>query len=367
MVAAMVSYVAAMIRPIKPFEISVADLGLLSLFAWSGIILLANDGIPTFEKLWKLLWRVSLLGGIVAVIGIIQFVTKQPVVNLLQIPGLSENQVYAAVSVREGFTRPASTAVHPIEFGVVMSVILPIAVTCGIVLKDKYWLLRWLPALAIGAAIPLSISRTAIVGSAVAMLILLPSWTSRTRRWAIPVGLVFVVGLFLSVPGILGTISGLFTSISGDPSARSRTDSYAIAWDFIQTSPFVGRGFGTFLPAYWIFDNQYVNLMVETGIFGTLAMIALIMTALLVARRAARRSDDERVRHFGYALAASVGAGGCCMALYDLLAFPMSAGLLFLIVGLSGAIWRLQRESETGSVQANGPGGGNRVDAGHLT
>ena len=80
----------------------------------------------------------------------------------------------------------------------------------------------------------------------------------------------------------------LFTGISQDDSARSRTDSYALAFDFIQQRPFFGRGFSTFLPTYRIIDNQYLGLLIETGVVGLLAFISLLVTALVVAGRLSR-------------------------------------------------------------------------------
>ena len=77
----------------------------------------------------------------------------------------------------------------------------------------------------------------------------------------------------------------LFTGISQDDSALSRTDSYDLAAQFIERSPVFGRGLSTFLPSYRILDNQYLGLLIETGVVGTAAFLALLTTALVVAYR----------------------------------------------------------------------------------
>ena len=53
---------------------------------------------------------------------------------------------------REGLTRPAGTTIHPIEFGAVLTMILPIALHYA--LHDKYRskLARWFPVAAIAPA-----------------------------------------------------------------------------------------------------------------------------------------------------------------------------------------------------------------------
>jgi len=153
-----------------------------------------------------------------------------------------------------------------------------------------------------------------------------------------------MVVLFVTLPGFLGTITGLFTGIANDSSAQSRTGSYAIATEFIQRAPVFGRGFSTFLPSYWILDNQYLGLLIEMGIVGLAGMLLLLTSGAVAAVRSRRRSLEPDVRQIGQALAASVTCGAVSLALFDLLGFPMSAGILFLMLGLCGALWRLVRQ-----------------------
>ena len=342
------SYVAAMVRPISQGEVSTADLGLVSLIGWVGIVFVASDGIVSIERLLVLLRRVAAMGGALATLGIIQFFSGEALTNFIDIPGLSINTAFSGVAAREGFTRPAGTAVHPIEFGVVLVAILPIALACAMTMRDRTWIRRWFPVIAIGIAIPLSISRSAIVGTVVCLAVLLPAWPKAARRWMYVAIVVMLAIFFTTIPGFLGTLTGLFTGIGSDTSAASRTGSYAIAWEFIQRSPVIGRGFSTFLPSYWILDNQYLGLVIETGIVGLLTWIGLLLTGFFSALRAARgRTGDPGMRQVGHALAAAIAAIAICNALYDLLAFPMSAGILFLMLGLSGALLRLTRERST--------------------
>ena len=338
-----ISYVVAMTRTISPAEISTSDLAMISLISWLGVVVVANDGIPSLDRLYVLLKRLGALGGALATLGIVQFLTGQQWIDKIQIPGLTATQVFAGVAARDGFNRPAGTAVHPIEFGVVLTIILPIAITCAMTLKDRNWIRRWYPTLAIATAIPLSISRTAIIGTIVVLAVLMPTWSRQARHAALVAVTAMTAALFLVIPGFVGTFASLFTTIGADSSAQSRTDSYQIAFEFVARSPIVGRGYATFLPSYWILDNQYLGLLIEIGALGLLAFLGLIVTGVLTAVRSRANSDDPVARQMAQALAAAVVCGAVSTGLYDLLGFPMSAGLLFLVIGTSGALWRLVR------------------------
>lgn len=344
--AVLASYVVGVSRPIAGVEQRSMDSGMINLVAWTGVILVASDGIPSKERLEVLLRRVGLLAGLEGLLGIIQFATGRSFVDLIQIPGLTANASVFNVGDRDGFARPAGTAIHSIEFGVTMAAMLPICLHLALAPGPAGRFRRWFPVAAISVAIPLSISRSALVGSLLALLFLLPTWRPSVRRRAYGaiVGLLFF--MFLLVPGFLGTLGKMFTGISNDPSARSRTDSYSLAWEFVSRSPVFGRGFLTFLPEYRILDNQYLGLLIDAGVLGVLSLVAIFATALTCALLVRRRSDDPTVRSLAVALAASVAALASSYAFFDAFAFPQAAASSFMLIGCVGAIWRLQRSGE---------------------
>jgi len=69
--------------------------------------------------------------------------------------------------------------------------------------------------------------------------------------------------------------------------------------------------------------------------------VALLIAGILSAARARRSSTDRRDRQFAQALIAALTAGSLMMAFFDGLSFPMSAGMLFLILGLAGGASRV--------------------------
>jgi O-antigen ligase len=89
-----------------------------------------------------------------------------------------------------------------------------------------------------------------------------------------------------------------------------------------------------------ILDNQFLGLLIEVGILGVVALLALAAMAIILPWTATRRSPDEGIRQMGSGLSASVTAIVLSYAFFDGLGFPMSAGLLFLMVGISGSLTR---------------------------
>lgn len=84
---------------------------------------------------------------------------------------------------------------------------------------------------------------------------------------------LFATIIFIIVPGLIGSLSALFTTAGNDASVKSRTDSYDLAEWFINQSPILGRA-GTFMPKYRdILDNQYLMLLIETGLVGVLVFV----------------------------------------------------------------------------------------------
>jgi polysaccharide biosynthesis protein PslJ len=198
-------------------------------------------------------------------------------------------------------------------------------------------------------ALPMTLSRAAILGLAVALLVLLPTWSGARRAGVLLGGAVLTVAMRFVVPGLLGTLRSLFEHVGVDPSISGRTDDYEIIGEFIGRSPWLGRGFGTFLPSeYFILDNQYLGTMVDTGAVGLVAFALLLVTGVARARRARARSTDPVVRDLGASLASSVVVAAVGMLTFDGLAFPVFAGLLFVLLGLTGALWRVTRPAVEG-------------------
>lgn len=339
LVCVFIAYVFAMVRPISSDEVSPADVALLAVLSWSGTLLIVNDGVSSIERLKTLTSRLAWAGGLLGLLGLVQFVTGDVLVDRISIPGLRPAEF--DLEQRAGFIRPSGTASHPIEFGIILAMVVPFALHTAFHSRGRNLILRWIPALTLGISMALTFSRSAYVGVVVALAILLFGWPAR-RRLTFTAGVALLcLGLFAAVPRLFGTITSLFRNVGNDPSITSRTDSYDLATEFFLRYPLFGRGLGTFLPKLRIFDNQYLLLLVSVGLVGTVAALTLFCSGIYSALRAAKKGGDPEIRDLGFSMAASIAAGATSLATFDAFAFPMTMGTLFLVLGMAGALYRL--------------------------
>jgi len=331
-----ISYALAMVRPIEADEMSQADVALLTMLSMSGIFLVAHDGLVLLRDIDTILRRFALAGGLMATLGLAQYATRQVIVDRLSIPGLSSLNETGVV-FRNGLVRVAGTATHPIEFGALLTVLLPIALHCALHPTGQGWVRRWFPVVTIFAALALSGSRSAYIGFAIVFVVLLLGWPRRLSLRVGPAAATVIVLMCLGIPPLFRSVRAMFAGAKGDPSIASRTDSYAIAGQFVARWPVFGRGLGTFLPKYRIFDNNYLGLLVSVGIVGTIAFVAIPAVGIWMLLRRRRLWADERSRDLALSLAAGILAGSASLAFFDAFGFPMTMGTLFLTLGIAGA------------------------------
>jgi O-antigen ligase len=216
-----------------------------------------------------------------------------------------------------------------------------------------------LPTLAIGLAIPLSVSRSAVLVIGAAFIVLLIGWPSKFRRRFLMLAPVIIVAARVALPGVVGTIIALFTNLGNDPSVSGRTGDYDVIFNVASDNPVFGRGLFTFVPRYYrILDNQLATTLLELGIVGLLAVFGLFLTAYACARAARRRAVEAEHRHLGLVTSASIAGVLLSYATFDTWSFPMAAGVTFLVIGLSGAIWQASFAETTQAVPADADGGG---------
>lgn len=346
LLAALASYLAAAVRPLNSAEQLAADRSVLNIIAWLGVMLAAMDGITTRTRLDTLLRRITLVGAVEGVFGVVQLLSGQSFLQYFNLPGLANTGVDPLLLTRGSFLRPVGTAISPIEYGIFLSMVLPVALHYAVAdAGRRSFLSRWLPVTAIAAALSLSLSRGAIVSTAVALALFLPAWPARLRRRVYFTVAAFVLAASIGLHGFFGTLVGLFGGIGTDSSTMSRLYSYSVAWSFITRGPVFGRGTGTFLPEYWILDNQFLGSLIEIGFAGLLCLLLLFLSGIRGARGVRERAGAAPVvSRLGPVIAASIASGAAGFAFFDAFSFPQIPSLLFVMLGCAGALRRLALE-----------------------
>lgn len=337
----LLSYVFAMMRAIPAEEVLPADRALLRMLSFLGIVLVASTGIRSFDRLQTLLRRLAVLTGIIALIGILEFVTKTPIASAINIPGLVGGGG-GGEDFRGDFLRSTATAIHPLEYATTLSVAFPVTLMLTLRSSGRTRTLMLTCAAMIGVALVLAGSRSAIVGLLVGTVPLLIVLGVRERIMAAVAGLAGLILVYVTVPGMIGTLRNLFLTAGSDSSVLSRTASLGLLDVLVPLSPWVGRGLGTFLPAYQIFDNQLVLLVIELGAVGTIAFISLYVTAIVCALRCL--THPPAIAGIAAALAAGCLVAVALSAFFDSFSFPKAFGLLALAPGLCAGAWHIAQD-----------------------
>ncbi|MBT2409887.1 O-antigen ligase family protein [Streptomyces sp. ISL-12] len=351
--AVLAAYLANSLRGSSHQEVLGADRGLIGFLVWVALVVLVSAGVRERGRLDVLMRRMVVMGSVVAAIGFYDFFAATNVADSIHIPGLRTSVAQVSVMDRGSFTRPRSTTAQPLEFGGMLAILLPFAIQQAFdpVRRHLPALRRWGPVLLIGGALPLTVSRTSVLGLLLVALVMVPRWKP-ARRWAAIGIMAASVAVFkVLVPGLIGTITELFASFlsNSDSSTQARTVKYSAIVPYLKEHPLFGRGFGTFTPDLYFFtDNQYMLTAAETGLLGVVALFALFLAGIHhggAVRRLARTDSD---RELGQAFFASALVALVISATFDSLSFPMFAGIFFLTLGAGSSYLGFVRREAAG-------------------
>ncbi|MFF3859681.1 O-antigen ligase family protein [Streptomyces sp. NPDC002209] len=341
-VSVLASYLANATRGSSQKEVLAADRGLIGLLVWVSLTVLVSAGIQDRARLDTLLRRAVVMGAVVAAIGYYDFFTATNIADKISIPGLQSAVGQITTLDRGSFTRPRSTTAQPLEFGGMLAILLPFAVQQAFdpVRRHLSAWRRWGPVVLMGGALPLTVSRTSIIGVLIVVLVMVLRWKPQRRWTAIGLLLGSVPCFKVIVPGLIGTITTLFGSFltNSDSSTQARTVKYSAIVPYLDERPLFGRGFGTFLPELFFFtDNQYMLTLAEMGFLGLIALLALFFTGIHQGGAIRRLARTESDRELGQAFFASALVSLVISATFDALSFPMFAGMFFLTIAAGGS------------------------------
>lgn len=232
-----------------------------------------------------------------------------------------------------------SVIVGPTEHGLaattMLSMVFPFAIVGFLdARRDQRWLYALAAALILGAALSTE-RKTAVVAPLVALAVI-AAYRPRGALRLAPLGLVMIGVIHIAAPGALGTIYELKQPLSSSSSV-DRTDDYVAISPELLARPLLGWGYGTRdvaqVDSVRVLDNEYLDELLTVGLVGTLAFIAMIVSAMVVADGAIRGGNPARA---GPALAASAACMAFLVAsaLFDSVSFAQVPYLFFFVAAI---------------------------------
>ncbi|HEU4450245.1 MAG TPA: O-antigen ligase family protein [Gaiellaceae bacterium] len=275
---------------------------------------------------------------------------------------------------RGGLLRVYGSAQHPIALSVALLMAVPLGIylagRAATVVRSRLWLAV---AVVCAAGALATVSRTTVV--MIVAMVLVGLWLrgrQLARFWPILLLLPFVVH-FLA-PGAMGGIykaffpkEGLVTSLEGraGETGSGRFADLEPGFELWIQSPLVGTGIGeqtipSDLPPGasadpgtpdLIFDNQYMNTIVTTGMLGLVAVAWFVWGGVVKLARAARRRIGQPSDLLAACCIAAAGFGAS-MFLFDAFYFVQCTLFFFMVVAIGLRMRALSSPSPSRELRA---------------
>jgi polysaccharide biosynthesis protein PslJ len=255
---------------------------------------------------------------------------------LLQPPGFILNTEDLSLDVRAGATRVMATSQHPIEFSVLAAVTVPLTIHFARHAVKRS--VRLLALLACGVALlamPAAVSRTGVV--AIAAVFLVYMWNFKARHLALAMvgGTAAVMGYIAVFPTVANALWDTIINSEQDDSVLHRQADYATVAQTFHAHPIFGLGLGASPPsAYGFIDNEWLQAIVQGGIFGIGGMIVLTGAGIFGLAAALRSATTARERDAAYVLGSMFAGIMSSSFTFDLFAYSQPTFILFIVVGL---------------------------------
>lgn len=287
-------------------------------------------------------------GAIVAVLAVIENRYSYNVFNGLQgiVPLVELSEVPDAPQ-RSVRLRAYASAEHPIALGAALVTLLPGSIYLARTAGHKWWIASILLVLGTLA----TVSRTAVL---MLMALLLAFLWLRPRSTALflPALIPILVIVHFALPATLGSIKNSFFPPGGlieeqqssvGTRGQGRIADIQPALEEVAREPLLGQGFGTrpvtdnLYGSLEILDNQWLGILLETGVIGTFAWTWLFLRFLPRSGRAAKEDPSPRGLLLA-AITAAVFAYAIGMFTYDAFAFTQGVFIFFILLGFGCSV-----------------------------
>ena len=325
--------------------LAAADRWVVLVFASLGLILCVGDSLKTRDEVLSVVRWLIAGGFFSSVVGVIQFTFHINPMEWIQaaMPGFTYNGGDDAFQARGNLVRVSGSTFHAIEFAVTSSMLLPLSIWRSMFDPRGARWFHWVQTLLFGAAVIMTVSRSGVLGVAVALIVSLPFMPRLIRRWTLVIAPIVVIIAFVLVPGFVGTLTSALTADSSDPSIANRVNNYPRVEMMIQQRPLFGTGPGTYDTSNLVnvLDNQYLTSAVTTGVVGLICVAFYLLAPAITAVIAARHTTDPNTKALAGALAGGLAAAAAGSVAFDSLSFPVFALTYPLMVALAGVVWKI--------------------------
>lgn len=358
--AKLISYANAQLHFRPPLQVAAADRQMIVFLAFAGIALYVGEVAKDRRQMHRLVNLIIAGGGFMALTAIIEQQTSIDVAAWLRPPGFSVGGRAGIDGVlfapeRFGVRRAFGSATGPLEYTTMILAVLPLAVHRAVYGRDRNER-RYGSAMAflIIVGLPMSVSRTAVIGLLMALILIglgLKSPERRRLAAGFGVSLLFVLVTFSAVSSAFFQLTSSFfvESNTTNLQVEGRTDDYAVVGSLLSDRPLFGLGLAVHDPTVpqlvdgirirnLFLDNQYLSESLTGGVIGLAALVGLQVAGVGAAIRARRMAASLRDENLAYSVAASIMIMMLTFAFFDALAFRSTTGLFFVLLALAGAL-----------------------------
>lgn len=252
---------------------------------------------------------------------------------------------------RGGRLRIFASSEHPIALSAMFAMMIPL----GIYLAQRTGNRRWWACTAmLGIGVLATVSRTGILMLVTLLIVYAILKPAATRR-ALPMLLPLIIVAHAAVPGAIGSLKSAFFPPGGvvaeqqwgaGQNSSGRLADLGPSLQEWKRSPLLGDGYGTRITDIddprvnaLILDDQWLGSLLETGLFGVVAVGWLLARSVRRLGRFAKREDSAHGWLLA-GLAASISAYGVGMFTFDAFNFYQVTLLLFVLLALGAAALR---------------------------
>jgi hypothetical protein len=246
----------------------------------------------------------------------------------------------------------------PLEAVAMLSMALPIGLVW--IMRSQAWRSRILTGIAVCLVLAGTIAtfRKSALIAPISAVMTIAYFRRRELLRLAPLGLVLIVVIHLLAPGALGsTAIQLDANRLGVSTVSDRTVDYDAIRPDIWTHLLFGRGWGSYNHVnYRLLDSEILNRLVEMGVIGLIAYLAMGAAVVAAARSTIARRDPM------WSPLALMGAAAAvpfvvASALFDVLSFPHATYIFLYLAGLTAVVLMPARSSPPArqAVAASGP------------